>query len=158
MFVEKVDHIGIAVKDAGAAHKFLTEMLGATFLMEMNWGEFVFASYGLGSASMLELIHSPDPDNFINRFIARRGEGIHHVTLKVRNLDEAVEHFRSRGIEPFDINTSDPLWKEAFIHPRDALGILVQLAEFPEEEWVQIWGQTQAANTRVEQPVDEAQT
>jgi hypothetical protein len=88
---------------------------------------------------MLELIHSPDPDNFINRFIEKRGEGVHHVTLKVESLDEAVEHCRRQGIEPFDINVSDPLWKEAFIHPRDALGVLIQLAEFPEDEWVKIW-------------------
>ncbi len=154
MFVEKIDHIGIAVKDAAAGHRFLTDVLGATFLMEMNWGDFVFASYGLGSASMLELIHSPDPDNFINRFIAKRGEGIHHVTLKVRNLEETIAHLRSRGIEPFDIDTSNPLWKEAFIHPRDALGVLIQFAEFPEEEWIKIWSETQAAGAAA-QPVGE---
>ncbi len=114
MFVEKIDHIGIAVKDARQAHDFLTGVLGATFLMEMEWGDFVFASYGLGSASMLELIHSSSPEHFINRFIDKRG-----------------------------VNVENPMWKEAFIHPRDALGILVQLAEFPEEEWVETWTQSQ---------------
>ena len=139
MFVEKVDHIGIAVKDPKAAHAFLTGVLGATRVMEMDWEDFVFVSYTLGSASMLELIYSDKPDNFINRFIERRGEGIHHVTLKVRDLKSAVEHLRSQGIEPFNINEEDPLWKEAFIHPKDALGVLIQLAEFPEEEWVKMW-------------------
>ncbi|MHB8779994.1 MAG: VOC family protein [Candidatus Geothermincolia bacterium] len=143
MFVEKIDHIGIAVKDARRAHDFLTGVLGATFLMEMEWGDFVFASYGLGSASMLELIHSSSPEHFINRFIEKRGEGIHHVTLKVKDIQAALAHCRASGIEPFDVNLENPMWKEAFIHPRDALGILVQLAEFPEEEWVETWKRSQ---------------
>lgn len=134
-WMEKVDHLGIAVRDPQAADRFLREALGAVKLMEMPWGGFAFATYLLGGASMLELVWSDDPDNFINRFIEKRGEGLHHVTLKVSDLRRAVEHLQSLGIECLGVDDSNPAWKEAFIHPRDALGVLVQLAEYPEEQW-----------------------
>ncbi len=138
-WLENIDHVGIAVSDADAAKRFFSEVLGGRFLMEMDWGDYTFVTYSMGNASMLELVYSSNPDNFINRFIEKRGQGVHHITLKVRNLHEAIEHIRGMGIEPFDINDSNPLWKEAFIHPKDAFGVLVQLAEYPMEEWVKIW-------------------
>jgi methylmalonyl-CoA/ethylmalonyl-CoA epimerase len=134
-WMEKVDHLGIAVRDPVASDAFLRQALGAVKITEMEWGSFVFATYLLGNASMLELVWSSSPGHFINRFIEKRGEGIHHVTLKVKDLHAAVEHLKSLGIECFDIDDSNPAWKEAFIHPRDALGVLIQLAEYPEEAW-----------------------
>lgn len=134
-WMEKVDHLGIAVRDHVKADSFLTEALGAVHIMEMEWEGFYFATYLLGSASMLELVWADSPEHFINRFIDKRGEGIHHVTLKVKDLHAAVDHLKGLGIECFDINDSNPAWREAFIHPRDAFGILIQLAEYPEEEW-----------------------
>lgn len=139
--VEKLDHVAFAVKDKNAAARFLTSVLGAKEVMEMEWGGFIFASYLLGSGSMLELVYSPDPNHFINRFIEKRGEGVHHLTVKVRSIEEMVERARSHGLNPFDIDTSNPLWKEAYLHPREALGTLVQFAEFPEEEWIKIWAE-----------------
>ncbi len=132
--VEKVDHLGIAVRDSEAADRFLREGLGAQRVMEMEWGDFFFATYVLGGASMLELVWASDPDHFVNRFIEKRGEGMHHVTLKVRDLRRAVEHFRALGIECIDIDDSNPIWKEAYIRPRDAFGVLIQLAEYREED------------------------
>ena len=134
-WVEKVDHFGIAVRDHQAAAAFLRDALGAVKVNEVEWGSFFFSTYLLGNASMLELVWASSPDHFINRFIEKRGEGIHHVTLKVTDLHAAVEHLKGMGIECFDIDYSNPAWKEAFIHPRDALGILIQLAEYPEEAW-----------------------
>lgn len=134
-WMEKVDHLGIAVSDPVAADAFLRQALGAVKVNEVEWGSFVFATYLMGNASMFELVWSSSPDHFINRFIEKRGEGIHHVTLKVKDLHAAVEHLKGQGIECFDLDDSNPDWKEAFIHPRDALGVLIQLAEYPEEAW-----------------------
>jgi catechol 2,3-dioxygenase-like lactoylglutathione lyase family enzyme len=141
--VEKLDHVGFAVKDKGRGHRFFTEVLGAVEVMDMEWGGFRFASYLMGSGSMLELIYSADPKNFVNRFIERRGEGIHHLTFKVADIEATVKHLRSLGLNPFDINTSNPMWKECYLHPREALGTLIQFAEFPEEEWVRLYQQKQ---------------
>jgi methylmalonyl-CoA/ethylmalonyl-CoA epimerase len=142
-FIEKLDHVAFAVRDKEIAARFLTSVLGAKEVMEMEWGGFTFASFLLGSGSMLELVYASDPNSFVNRFIDKRGEGVHHLTFKVRNIEEAVERLRSLGLNPFDIDTSNPLWKECYIHPREALGTLMQFAEFPEEEWIKIWEQSQ---------------
>jgi methylmalonyl-CoA/ethylmalonyl-CoA epimerase len=137
--VEKLDHVAFAVRDKKTGDNFLTNVLGAQEAMDMEWGGFRFTSYLLGSASMLELVYADDPNNFVNRFIDKRGEGVHHLTIKVSSIDKIVEHLRSAKLNPFDIDTSNPLWKECYLHPREALGTLIQFAEFPEEEWVKAW-------------------
>ena len=139
--VEKLDHVAFAVKDKQKAAAWLTNVLGAKEVFDMEWGGFRFTSFLLGSGSMLELVYAEDPDNFVNRFIAKRGEGIHHLTFKVRDIEEMIENLRSQGLSPFDINTENPLWKECYVHPREAYGTLMQFAEFPEEEWTKIWEQ-----------------
>ncbi|NPV60452.1 MAG: hypothetical protein HPY75_12450 [Actinobacteria bacterium] len=140
--VEKLDHVAFAVRDKHRAANYLTNVLGAKEVFDMEWGGFRFTTFLMGSGSMLELVYSDDPGNFVNRFIEKRGEGIHHLTFKVRDIEEMVEHLRSRGLNPFDINTSNELWKECYVHPREALGTLIQFAEFPEEEWIKIWEQS----------------
>ena len=140
--VEKLDHVAFAVRDKDAAAAYLTNVLGAKEVFDMEWGGFRFTSFLMGSGSMLELVYADDPASFVNRFIAKRGEGVHHLTFKVRDIDEMIERLRSQGLNPFDINTENPLWKECYIHPREAMGTLIQFAEFPEEEWIKIWEQS----------------
>ncbi|MDD3717264.1 MAG: VOC family protein [Actinomycetota bacterium] len=140
--VEKLDHVAFAVKDKEKAAAYLTNVLGAKEVFDMEWGGFRFTSFLLGSGSMLELVYAADPGSFVNRFIAKRGEGVHHLTFKVRDIDEMVAHLRSQGLNPFDINTDNPLWKECYIHPREGLGTIIQYAEFPEDEWIKIWEQS----------------
>jgi len=141
--VEKLDHVAFAVRDKKRGDDFLSNVLGAKEVMDMEWGGFRFTSYLMGSASMLELVYADDPNHFVNRFIEKRGEGVHHLTIKVRNIEEMIEHLRSSKLNPFDIDTSNPLWKECYLHPKEALGTLIQFAEFPQEEWVKIWEQSQ---------------
>jgi len=140
--VEKLDHVAFAVRDKERATIYLTNILGAKEVFDMEWGGFRFTTFLMGSGSMLELVYADNPDSFVNRFIAKRGEGIHHLTFKVRDIEEMIEHLRTRGLSPFDINTSNDLWKECYIHPREAMGTLIQFAEFPEEEWTKIWEQS----------------
>ncbi len=139
MNVMGVDHVGVAVKDKGRASRFLTEMLGARKILDEPWEyrdmEFNWAYFDIGGQCKIELISSTDPDSFINQFIDKRGEGMHHVTLQVENLMEAVEDLRSKGVTVLDVNTENPHWKEAFISPRDSFGVLIQIAEFDEDYW-----------------------
>ncbi len=141
MRVKKVDHVGIAVRDKAYAERFLTEILGGVKVIDESWvyggQEFNWAYFLMGQQGMIELISSSDPDNFVNRFIEKRGEGLHHVTLQVEDLLEAVEYLESRGIRVVDVNTENEAWKEAYISPRDAFGVLIQLAEFDEQYWTE---------------------
>ncbi len=138
--VEKLDHVAFAVRDKEKAAAYLTNVLGAREVLDMEWGGFCFTTFDMGTGSMLELIYAHDPDSFVNRFIEKRGEGVHHLTFKVRDIGEMVEHLRSQGLNPFNIDTSNELWKECYIHPREGMGTLIQYAEFPQDEWDKIWG------------------
>jgi catechol 2,3-dioxygenase-like lactoylglutathione lyase family enzyme len=68
-------------------------------------------------------------DGFLHRFLATRGPGIHHVTFKVPSLDDTRERASALGYGVVGYDASVPRWKEAFLHPNDALGIVVQLVE-----------------------------
>jgi len=70
-------------------------------------------------------------NDFLARFLARNGPGAHHLTFKVPDLGEAIEACRRFGIDPINIDRSDPEWMEAFLHPKSACGVVVQLAEAP---------------------------
>ena len=70
-------------------------------------------------------------NDFLARFLARNGPGPHHLTFKVPPIDHAIDEARRFGIEPINIDTSDPEWMEAFLHPKQAGGVVVQLAEAP---------------------------
>ena len=68
-------------------------------------------------------------DAFLHRFLAQRGPGIHHVTFTVPSLSEACDRARAHGYLIVGYDDSDPEWKEAFLRPKEALGIVVQFAE-----------------------------
>lgn len=139
MRVKRIDHIGVAVSDKGAATRFLEEVLGARKVLDEQWNyrgqSFSWTYFELGDQGRVELVSSPDPENFINRYIDKHGEGFHHLTIQVEDLMEAIEYLEEIGIRVLDVNTEHPEWKEAFISPRDAFGMLIQLAEFDEQYW-----------------------
>jgi len=66
---------------------------------------------------------------FLDRFLAARGAGPHHFNFLVTDIEDALARIKACGIEPVGVNLADPGWKEAFIHPRDAHGIVVQVAQ-----------------------------
>jgi len=137
--VKRVDHVGVAVRDKEKSARFLEKVLGARKVLDEPWTfrgqEFNWAYFDLGTSGRIELISSPDPECFVNQFIDKRGEGLHHITIQVEDLEEALESLRAEGIEPLDVNVSDEHWKEAFIRPADSFGVLIQLAEFDEDYW-----------------------
>ena len=70
-------------------------------------------------------------NDFLVRFLDHTGPGPHHLTFKVPDLAVALEEVRRTGREPIGVNMSDPEWMEAFLHPKAATGVVVQLAEAP---------------------------
>ena len=77
----------------------------------------------------MELVTPTTPDGFVQRFLDKRGEGVHHVTLKVPDIARAIEHLRAEDVELMRVSIENPSWKEAFIHPRDGHGVLIQIAQ-----------------------------
>jgi len=126
----KVDHVAWATWDATAHVKLLTEVLGATFVdgADEPHAGFRWLQFALPSGK-IEIIEPIDKDGFLYRFLTRRGEGMHHVTMYVRDLALAIEQAKSAGYEPVDVNLSNEFWKEAFLSPRETNGVLIQLAQ-----------------------------
>ncbi|MFN2543640.1 MAG: VOC family protein [Actinomycetota bacterium] len=136
----QLDHVAIAVHDAEETAKLFRDVLGAEFLFFGDNKEqgFRFVQFGFPFGGRVELV-TPIGDGFVSRFLDRRGEGVHHVTFKVTDLRSQVERMQAEGVELIMVNLEDPHWKEAFIHPRNAHGVLIQIAEssFSREDQVQ---------------------
>jgi len=75
--------------------------------------------------------YDPDINDFLQRFLVANGPGPHHLTFKVPNLSDAIDRARAAGFEPIGIDRRDPEWMEAFLHPKAATGVVVQMAEAP---------------------------
>ena len=94
---------------------------------------FAPAQLRFGNGARVEVLmpYDPEVNDFLQRFIATSGPGPHHMTFKVPHLLTAIDRARRSGYEPIGIDLSDPEWLEAFIHPKQATGVVVQLAEAP---------------------------
>lgn len=75
----------------------------------------------------------PEDNDFLRRFLDGRGPGPHHITFKVPDIVAKLAEVEEAGYRPVGVDLRDPNWKEAFIHPKDGPGIVVQLAEAGEE-------------------------
>lgn len=138
MIDAQLDHVAIAVRDIRRSMRLFVDALGARFLYagDNQSQGFRWAQFLLPQGGKFELVTPLDPDGFVHRYLDRRGEGVHHVTLKVPDIHRAIEHLRATGVEPIRVSTEHRAWKEAFIHPKDAHGVLIQVAQsrFGDEE------------------------
>lgn len=82
----------------------------------------------------IELMEPLAGSTFFDRFFARTGGGgMHHVTLKVPDIDDALRAVRAAGYTPTSVFLDDPDWRELFLHPKEISGVLVQLAQAGQE-------------------------
>lgn len=126
---EKIDRIAIAVKDLRKSAAFFSDLLGVDFEdVGENADLGMHAAY---SPSGLELIESTKPGSMIERFIQTRGEGLWGVVIKVKDIEAAVEHFKSRGMRvagDFEFGEM----REVAFHPKDAHGVEIILCAYPD--------------------------
>jgi methylmalonyl-CoA epimerase len=127
----QIDHLGIAVKSLTAA-KAIYEKLGLSVspeeTVEHERVRLVMVPVG---ESRLELLEPTSDDSTIAKFIAKRGEGLHHVSLKVPDLTAAVERLKKDGVRLVsdEIKTGAGGHKYVFVHPSSAGGVLLELIE-----------------------------
>jgi len=129
-----LDHVALATRDAGPAVRMLAGELGGLVLFGGQARGFRPMQVLLGdeTAGMrVELLEPWDTaaNDFLERFLARHGDGPHHLTFKVDSLGNTIERLRSAGYRPVNVDHSDPDWQEAFLLPREAHGTVVQLAQ-----------------------------
>lgn len=124
----RVDHFSIAVRSIDRALEFLSRYLPVRVRRAARPGytdDFRWCDFYVGHAK-LELIESARAGSFVERFLERRGEGIHHLSIEVDALDPLVERMRTDGlriVDEFDAGDGD---KTAFLSPRSAHGMLIQ--------------------------------
>ena len=123
------DHVAMAVPRMADAAAVLAGVLGGAPLHGASRNGFRWGVWRFEGGGDLEILEPERPESFVQRFLAARGPGIHHVTFKVPSLDEVCARAEARGYAVVGRDESDPTWLEAFLHPREALGIVVQFAE-----------------------------
>src|ERR1700730_16463489 len=128
--VEALDHTAIAVRDMQAALPLYRDLLGGTpsGFERISHKGFAWMSLRYPNGSQVELL-APIGDGFLSEFLAKRGEGPHHMTFLVRDLRQAVARAKAAGLRVVDEDYHEPRWQEAFISPRSAFGTIVQLAQ-----------------------------
>ncbi len=140
MVEAKLDHIAFGVPDVAPVAELLAGHLGGRERGSGPGGGFLFWQWEFAGGGAIEVIVPDGPPNgFLHRFIAARGAGPHHVTFKVPDIHAALDRARALDYQPVGFDDSFPGWKEAFLHPKQAQGIVVQFAEshpeFEEGDW-----------------------
>jgi methylmalonyl-CoA/ethylmalonyl-CoA epimerase len=130
--IKKIDHIGIAVTSIESTLSFYTDVLKLELLgLEEVSSEGVrvaFLKIGESKIELLEPLHDESP---IAKFIAKKGEGIHHVALGVNSIEERIAQIKEQGIEMIhDAPKSGAGGAQiAFMHPKSTNGALYELCE-----------------------------
>jgi methylmalonyl-CoA epimerase len=130
--VRRLDHVGIAVGDLADARRVFQDLLGLHLVEEEDVEDQHVRAVKLQVGdSCLELLESTDPNGPIAKYVAKRGPGIHHVTLEVDNLDGALRELAKAGVRLIDETprTGAGGKRIAFLHPKSTAGILVELCE-----------------------------
>jgi len=129
----KLDHIGIAVRSVDEARKFFEEIMGARFLHESVRAEDGFRVLNLDLAGLIiELIEPVGENSFVQKFIDKKGEGMHHLTFNVPDSRERIAQLKSQGVRIVDEHDWSEDSYEAFVSPRSSHGVLIQIGSgFP---------------------------
>jgi methylmalonyl-CoA/ethylmalonyl-CoA epimerase len=126
-----LDHLAIGARDLTGGWELFGGLLGGTWAYGGNspgfwWGQLEFAAGP--KIELLTPTGGPDAA-FLERFLAARSAGPHHFNFLVTDIEQALAQIKAFGIEPVGVNLANPEWKEAFLHPRDAHGIVIQVAQ-----------------------------
>ncbi len=126
-----LDHLAIGTPALTDGWELFGGVLGGRWVYGMDspgywWGQLDFATGP--KIELLTPTGGPDAA-FLERFLAARGAGPHHFNFIVTDIRAALAGIRALGIEPVGVNLSNPHWQEAFLHPRDAHGIVIQVAQ-----------------------------
>ncbi len=130
--IEKIDHIGIAVKSIEQSKKFFKDILGLKVVFEETLPDSGVKVLGFSiGESRIELLEAYGENSPIEKFIEKRGEGLHHIAIKVDDIEEMLKVFKNNGIKLIDekprIGAEGK--KIAFVHPKSTHGILMELVE-----------------------------
>lgn len=130
--MKKIEHLGIAVKNLEEANKTYAKLFNQEpYKLETVESEGVSTSFFKVGENKIELLEATNPDSAIAKYIAKKGEGIHHIAFDVDDIYAEMERLRNEG---FTILNEEPK-KGAdnklvcFVHPKSANGVLIELCQ-----------------------------
>ncbi len=129
---QRLDHVSIGVHDLEKARRLFVDVFGAAPLRDVGSNEaegFRWVTFKLGGKKV-ELVSPTAPgEGGVGRYLAKHGEGFHHLSISVANIEEAARYFESQGIRVLSLNTTNADWKHCYLHPQDTHGALIQVFE-----------------------------
>jgi methylmalonyl-CoA/ethylmalonyl-CoA epimerase len=133
--LEKIHHLGYAVQSIEAASRFYE----VNFDVELSGpetveGQGIVATMFRVGESAVELMEPTRPDSPVGKFLAKRGEGFHHVAFEVEDLEATLARLKSNGVQLVDEEPKVGVGgtRTAFVHPKGAFGVLTELVELPD--------------------------
>lgn len=130
--MEKIEHIGIAVKDLDASNNLFASLFGKPhYKIEEVKSEGVKTSFFDVGPNKIELLEATNPESPIAKFIAKKGEGIHHIAFAVTDIKAEITRLKSEG---FTVLNEEPKFGAdnklvAFLHPKTTNGVLIELCQ-----------------------------
>jgi methylmalonyl-CoA/ethylmalonyl-CoA epimerase len=132
MKISHIEHIGIAVKNLEEAIPFYEQVLGLKcYSIEEVKDQKVRTAFFKVGQTKIELLEATNPEGPIGKFIANRGEGVHHLAYAVENLEDCLNEVESKGIRLIDQQPRKGAegLSIAFLHPKSTAGVLTELCE-----------------------------
>ena len=130
--MNKIEHIGIAVKDLQASNLLFEKLFGApAYKEEEVASEGVKTSFFQNGPNKIELLEATNPESPIAKFIEKKGEGIHHMAFAVNDLEKALAETETNGIRLIDKEPRKGAegLHIGFLHPKSTYGVLTELCE-----------------------------
>lgn len=130
--LDKIEHIGIAVRDLSASNELFAKLLGTPhYKQETVESEHVNTSFFAIGESKIELLHATSPDSAIAKYLEKRGEGIHHIAFAVEDIEKEVERLKAEGFQPISEKPKKGADNKLvfFFHPKSANGVLIELCQ-----------------------------
>ncbi len=130
--MNKIEHIGIAVKDMETSNTLFEKLLGVSnYKMEEVLSEGVKTSFFMAGPNKIELLEATTDDSAIAKFIAKKGEGIHHIAFDVDDIVAEIARLKREGFVILNETPKKGADNKlvAFVHPKTANGVLVELCQ-----------------------------
>ncbi len=128
--MQKIEHIGIAVKNLAVAVPLFEKLLNTNcYKTEEVKSEKVNTAFFKQGETKIELLESTDPDGVIARFIQKKGEGMHHIAFDVMNIEAEMERLKKEGFVLLNETPKQGADNKlvCFLHPKDTNGVLIEL-------------------------------
>lgn len=130
--MDKIEHIGIAVKDLDKSNELFEQLFGAPhYKIEEVASEGVRTSFFKSGPNKIELLEATKPESPIAKFIEKKGEGIHHIAFAVKDIEAEISRLKKEGFIVLNELPKKGADNKlvAFLHPKTTNGVLVELCQ-----------------------------